>query len=246
MGSEFLFHSLLIAGFAGIQSIFGMGVLVFGTPTFLLMGFGFTETLGILLPSSLLISLAQVLLHKGPRPKISKSLFALCVPAIGLSLFIAISADITRHAYVLVAIALVVSAAARMVPQVQNLLRRFITGNLKAYHVTMGVFHGLTNMGGALLAVMAATIHQEKVNARYVIALYYLTFVVIQSIVIVSTYGIGIFKEGLLYAPLSITVYFIFGNRMFNAIKNDIFQKGMNVFLLFYAIVLVVKWVGFN
>lgn len=223
-----------------------MGILVFGTPTFLLMGLGFTETLGILLPSSLLISVAQVLLHKGARPKISKSLFALCVPAIGLSLFIAISADITRHAYVLVAIALVVSAAARAVPQVQQLLRRFITSNLKAYHVVMGVFHGLTNVGGALLGVMAATIHQEKVNARYVIAFYYLTFVAIQSVVIISTYGIGVFKEGLLYAPLSITVYFIFGNRMFNAIKNDIFQKGMNVFLIFYAVVLVVKWVGFN
>lgn len=246
MAHDLLINGLLIALFAGIQSVFGMGVLVFGTPTFLLMGFGFTETLGILLPSSLLISIAQVALHKGPRPAISKALFVLCVPAIGLSLFIAISSDFTRHAYILVSIALLISAAARTLPRVQMALCGFITANLKAYHVVMGVFHGVTNMGGALLAVMAATIHKDKVNARYVIAVYYLTFVVIQAVIILSTTDPDIFATGLKLAPVSIIVYFIFGTRMFAAIRNDLFQSGMNIFLIFYAIVLLAKWAGLD
>ncbi|MEQ8319618.1 MAG: hypothetical protein RH946_05085 [Rhodospirillales bacterium] len=246
MDADFLLHSIIIAFFAGVQSVFGMGILVFGTPTFLLLGYDFTQTLGFLLPASLLISIAQVFLFKGERPPISKSLYVFCLPAIGLSLFVAISSDLTRHAYILVAVALVFSAAARTLPQVQAVLRKFITRNLKLYHIVMGGVHGVTNMGGALLAVMAATVHKDKTNARYIIAVYYMTFVLIQALVLVSTSGADIFNQGLMLAPISIIVYFILGNRMFNAINNTSFQTGMNFFLVLYAVVLIAKWAGFS
>ena len=45
--------SAIIALLAVVQSIFGMGILVFGTPTLLLIGFDFTTVLGLLLPSSM-------------------------------------------------------------------------------------------------------------------------------------------------------------------------------------------------
>ena len=55
---------LLILGtiilFTIFQSIFGVGLLVFGTPTLLLFGYSFPEVLSYLLPSSITVSFFQI------------------------------------------------------------------------------------------------------------------------------------------------------------------------------------------
>ena len=50
--------------FALVQSIYGVGLLIFGTPFLLLSNTSFDQALGILLPSSFLISLHQVFMHR--------------------------------------------------------------------------------------------------------------------------------------------------------------------------------------
>ena len=50
--------------FSIVQSIFGVGLLLFGTPTLLLLGVGYEQVLWILLPSSITISLYQVFENK--------------------------------------------------------------------------------------------------------------------------------------------------------------------------------------
>ena len=57
---DFLVILLVIIFFTIIQSIFGVGLLVFGTPTLLLLDYTFYETLSFLLPSSIIVSLLQV------------------------------------------------------------------------------------------------------------------------------------------------------------------------------------------
>lgn len=61
---EFYTLVFFIILYSLIQSVFGIGLLVFGTPTMLLMGYSYTETLWILIPPSLTLSLSQVLLSK--------------------------------------------------------------------------------------------------------------------------------------------------------------------------------------
>ena len=51
---------LVVSFFTVIQSIFGVGLLIFGTPTLLLMGYSFPETLSYLLPPSIIVSFLQV------------------------------------------------------------------------------------------------------------------------------------------------------------------------------------------
>ena len=51
---------IIIAVFSVVQSIFGVGLLLFGTPTLLLLGYSYSETLWLLLPCSVTISLIQV------------------------------------------------------------------------------------------------------------------------------------------------------------------------------------------
>ena len=55
-----IFELLIISIFCFFQSVFGVGLLLLGTPTFLLMGYNFFEVLNILLPYSILISFLQI------------------------------------------------------------------------------------------------------------------------------------------------------------------------------------------
>jgi len=239
---EFIIAATIILVLSCVQSIFGMGILVFGTPTFLLLGYSFSETLGLLLPASLLISIAQISLHKEIRPPVSKSLWVICLPSIGVSLFISISADLIQSTYFLVACALFIAAAARMSPLLKEKLRQIIQNNLPAYHLGMGVLHGMTNMGGSLLGVMAATVHKEKINARYITAFYYLAFVTVQVAVLLASEGLKPFETGVYYAPISLIVYLIIGNRLFQYVGNEKFQSGMTGFLLLYSVIVALKW----
>jgi hypothetical protein len=54
--TEIVFVSVVILIFSAVQSIFGVGLLLFGTPIFLIYGFSFFETIFYLAPPSLLIS----------------------------------------------------------------------------------------------------------------------------------------------------------------------------------------------
>lgn len=55
---------LTIVATAIVQSLFGAGVLLFGTPLLLLLGYNFIDALVILLPISLVINGMQIAQHR--------------------------------------------------------------------------------------------------------------------------------------------------------------------------------------
>ena len=60
------------------QSIFGVGLLLFGTPFFLMIGYDFSSTLAIILPVSILISFFQIIYKNYLNKKLIKE-YNLCV-----------------------------------------------------------------------------------------------------------------------------------------------------------------------
>ena len=87
----------IIAGITISQSLFGVGILLWGTPIFLLLGENFIQTLTLLFPLSLMISFLQIL----PRlDKIDKNIFTrflkYSLPGIfvGLNVILIFSPDI--------------------------------------------------------------------------------------------------------------------------------------------------------
>ena len=55
-----LFYLLsVVALFSVVQSFIGVGLLLFGTPTLLIMGYPYDVTLWILVPSSIVLSIKQ-------------------------------------------------------------------------------------------------------------------------------------------------------------------------------------------
>ena len=69
------------------QSIFGIGLLLFGTPTFLLLDYNFLYILNLLLPISITISLIQIFSSKIQIKNFKINFNLYCLPFLIASLF---------------------------------------------------------------------------------------------------------------------------------------------------------------
>ena len=78
----------LVLVLALVQSVFGVGLLVFGTPALLLLGLPFPEVLAYLLPCSIVISTLQVADGGLSLEPIRRKLLAFTAPAVLLGTFL--------------------------------------------------------------------------------------------------------------------------------------------------------------
>lgn len=240
---EYLIILSVIAVLSVVQSVFGMGVLVFGTPTLLLMGYDFIPTLGYLLPASFAISLLQVVTAGSSRVPISRYLYLLCMPGIGLGLWLAEASPLASGIHFLIGGTLLFSALVRFWAPSRAMLASVLEKHFRTYHVIMGVTHGLTNLGGALLAILASGTHSRKEPIRYTVAHYYLAFSSIQMLVLAIAMGHGdILIANLPAAATSAAVYLLIGNRIFSRTSSPAFDMALTVFIAVYGIVVLLKF----
>jgi uncharacterized protein len=240
MTLEYFFILLVIAALSVVQSVFGMGVLLFGTPTLLLMGYDFTTTLSYLLPASFAISLLQVLTAGSDRVEVSNYLYFLCLPGIVVGLWFADSRLEASWTNILIGATLLFSALVRFWPRMQRLLAVALDRYFPIYHLIMGTVHGLTNLGGAMLAVLVSGTQTEKNAVRYTVAHYYLAFSTIQMLLLATV--IGRFDALLANLPAAVTsaaVYLLVGNRIFARTNNPAYNFALTVFIAVYGVVVL-------
>ncbi len=239
---EYVIVITVIAAFSIVQSIFGMGILVFGTPTLLLLGYDFTTTLSFLLPASWSIAFLQVFNFKSTRPRIPASLYVLCLPFVGIGLLLSESAPLVSSLTNIIGATLILTAMIRYWEPAQFLFSAVVNKNMPIYHIIMGLLHGITNLGGALLAIHAREMHTNKTNIRYVIAYYYLAFNSIQILVLSILMGyIEIMISNAFTAIVSSGIYVSVGNRIFNAVSSQFFANVLTIFILFYGCVILTQ-----
>jgi len=242
MTVELLTVLAVIGTLSVIQSIFGMGILVFGTPTLLLMGYDFISTLGYLLPASFAISFLQVVTAGSGRVYISRHLYTLCLPGIAVGLWCAEFSQIATWANILIGGTLLLSALVRFWSPARQIFTFLLDSHLPTYHLIMGITHGLTNLGGAMLAILASGTNTEKEAIRYTIAHYYLAFSTAQLLVLTITIGPNdFFNANLLTAAVSSTIYLFVGNRIFNNTNNPTFNTALTLFTAIYGVVVLFK-----
>jgi uncharacterized protein len=242
MTTEYFIILALIAVLSIVQSFFGMGILVFGTPTLLLMGYDFPTTLGYLLPASFAISTLQVVLTGTKRVPVSRHLYLLCMPGICIGLWLTEIGPITSSINAFVGGTLLFSAIIRFWSPSRKLTSSLLNKHLPTYHFTMGLIHGLTNLGGAFLAILASGLNTEKEAIRYSIAHYYLAFSVIQMLLLATIMGHhDILFSNLLAAVVSSLVYFLVGNRFFLRSSNQFFSLALTFFIAVYGVVILSK-----
>ena len=231
---------IVILVFSIVQSIFGVGLLLFGTPTFLLLGYSYSETLWLLLPCSVTISLIQVISEYN-LIKAKKRVFYLVIPTLVLGLaFVIIYANninITR----IVGVLLLLIGVVRFSSKLQALLSLMVEKHIQIYYIMIGIVHGVSNMGGGPLSILMSTIYSKKEIIRANVAFVYLILAIFQLAVLSILNNTSLGSEVMLLILISLASC-IFTNKFISPKVND--KKYVfifNIIVLTYGVLAITK-----
>ena len=140
-----------------IQSIIGAGILIIGTPVMLLLNYNIISILSLLLPISLITSLINMVLIKNNKKYknikiddlILKNFFTICLPSIFIGLVILYFFSIYINIKLTIAVVILLSLFFKITYE-----KTFLSANyffIRFFMFVVGIVHGLTNSGGALL-----------------------------------------------------------------------------------------------
>ena len=235
------FDILTLAILAGItisQSLFGVGILLWGTPIFLLLGENFIQTLTLLLPLSLMVSFLQVL----PRlDKIDRNIFTrflkYSLPGIfvGLNVILIYSPDIN----LVVGIILCASVCLK-IEILSQLLRRVVSKFDKLFIFLIGLIHGASNLGGPLLVFRVSLEKFDKETYRTLTAAIYLLFAIIQLSVI--TFQVGYIEISITYFLFTALIYFFVNRYIFVKINETLYDSAITSLMFLVALFLFTKY----
>lgn len=235
---EFELIMFVVFTFSIVQSIFGVGVLVFGTPTCLLLGYPFEETLSYLLPASISISCIQVF-HGKNEIKVKKEFLIFTIPSVILGLTLVLIKWFNLDIKILVGLMLILTGAIRLFPKIQKTMERFIRKQMIFFLTGMGLIHGLSNMGGGLLTILSSSLFQNKREIRANIAYGYLIFATTQ-IIVLAILNPSLFRPNIIVFPfISLFTYVCLGNFIFLKSKEKMYQSLITVLIFAYGIVLL-------
>ncbi|HIF54271.1 MAG: hypothetical protein ABGX68_03555 [Methylococcales bacterium] len=224
-----------------IQSVFGVGVLLFGTPILLLLGYDFINALSILLPISIAINSLQILKHyQGIDVGFYKNVLLYTLPFVVLFLFFVSIAKININ--MLVGGFLVLVALKSYFPIMEKALQRMMKYE-RIYLAVMGIIHGLTNLGGSLLTAVVHAKSYEKDTTRVTVAICYATFAVFQLITLFllgSSFELT-FAGHMSFVLLGVIVFLLTEEIVYSAIDNQKYSQVFAVFLLCSGVLLMIK-----
>jgi len=237
---EIYYLVIIIAVFSIVQSIFGVGLLLFGTPTLLLLGYSYSETLWLLLPCSVTISLIQVV-NDYKLIEAKKRAVYLVIPTLVLGLAFVIiyenGINITR----IVGVLLLLIGVIRFSSKLQALLSSTVKKHIQIYYIIIGVVHGISNMGGGPLSILMSTIYSKKEIIRANVAFIYLILAMFQLVVLSIISNTSLRSEVMLLIPISLASY-IFTSKFISSEVNDKkYTFILNVMVLGYGVLAVIK-----
>jgi uncharacterized protein len=223
-----------------VHAILGVGLLLFGTPTLMLLGLGFADTLAIVLPCSMVVNLCQ--LRSGlPADRAALTRFAgLTLPTLALGMLVALWGMSTRWTAVLVGCALLGVGVLRTSTGAMTWLTRVIVARRNGYLAGLGLIHGLSNMGGGLLVVYASAVSPDKEEMRRVVAMGYLMFEVVQLCTLAVVAPQHLASSQLHLAVLSFVAYWI-GNFVFQGLSQERFRQIVTVLVFSYGLLTLGK-----
>ena len=219
-----------------IQSIIGVGVLLFGTPIFLLLGYSFFETLVLLLPISIIISVMTVFQNR--NVDIDKTSLFLLLSSIVIGTYFAVE-KIQNISLLIISIILLATFIFNLFSLNQ---KNSFYKNKNFSFSFIGLLHGVSNQGGALLLWFFSNTYDDKSSIRSNVALAYglmASFQLITLIFIDFTKIINIINFGNIIIPL---ISFLVGSIIFKSFSADLFKKLVNIFIGIFGILLLYKF----
>ena len=231
--------SITIIFISLIQSIFGTGVLLFGTPILLILGYDFKSLLIILLPISISINIIQI--KDGLENidvKFYKGLIIYCLPSVFIALYL-IDFN-SKELHLFVGLFLTMISLKSNIKVVGKLLV-FLFRNETIYLILMGLLHGITNLGGALLSGGILIKESSKDVKRATIAICYLSMAFIQIFTLVFKFNSNTFIASFnpIYLITALAIYITSQRFLYDKISDHLFVKISDIFLFMMGFTLV-------
>jgi uncharacterized membrane protein YfcA len=226
---------------AVIQSIFGVGVLLFGTPILLILGYDFINALSVLLPISIAINSLQIIKHyQHIDISFYRRVLIYSIPFVILFLFLVSTKNVNIN--LLVGSFLVLVALKNFFPTIEQKLEKTFKYE-KIYLSLMGIIHGFTNLGGSLLTAIVHSKNYEKNSSRVTIAICYATFAFFQ---LITLFLIGkqfelSFAENMSFLQIGVFVFLFTEEIVYNGIDNKKYSQIFSIFLLISGLLLIIK-----
>ena len=224
-----------------IQSVFGVGVLLFGTPILLLLGYDFISALTLLLPISIAINLLQIIKH---YPQIDtvfyKKILIYSLPFIIVFLIIVSTAQININ--LIIGLFLTLVAVKSFFPVIAKQLEKMVRYEKTAL-MLMGAIHGLTNLGGSLLTAIVHTKNYSKDTARVTIASGYASFAFVQLLTLsfINSPSEFNYSVHIHLLQIGVIVFLLAEEIIYQTINNQKYQQLFAVFLFVSGLLLIVK-----
>ena len=224
---------LIIILLSIFQSIFGIGLLLIGTPTFLLLDYNFFNVLNILLPFSITISLLQVMYSKEVDSEFNRRVLLYCIPSLILALSILLKYENSIDFILLTSFTIIFFSIINL-SKFKNIIFNNSNKRINIGLFSLGLIHGFTNLGGSFFTLLCANINKQKKLIRHNIASGYLILGIAQLLFINIFYQTLIISN-LYYLYIPIISFFI-AQYFYNKINSQLFLKILNITMLLYGI----------
>lgn len=241
--SPYIFVLPTVFLLAIVQSLMGVGLLLFGTPSLLVLGFGFSEALALLLPCSMAVNACQLCGGLPANRGVVFRIMWVTLPMLLMGLLVVLNGIDARWMPLLVGAMLMCLGVLRVSARASNLMKRVVTKYQRTYIAAMGLIHGMTNMGGGLLVVFAGTVSDDKEEIRGTIALGYLMFASAQLATLALLKPQDFHREHLLL-PLVAGLTYILGNLLFRRMNSAQFGRLVTALILVYGVISIGKAVA--
>jgi len=238
--TEIYYLVIIIAVFSVVQSIFGVGLLLFGTPTLLLLGYSYSETLWLLLPCSVTISLIQVV-NDYKLIEAKKRAVYLVIPTLVLGLALVVTYENGINLTRIVGVLLLLIGVIRFSSKLQALLSSTVKKHIQIYYIIIGVVHGVSNMGGGPLSVLMSTIYSKKEIIRANVAFIYLILAIFQLAVLSIISNTSLKSEVMLLIPISLASYVFTSKFISSKVDDKKYTFILNMMVLVYGMLAVLK-----
>ena len=231
---EVFWEFIIILILSLFQSLFGIGLLLFGTPIFLFIGYDFESTLALLLPISVTISFLQIMYEKSSIRSLASEFNIFCLPYLVIFLLLVINLGNVIEIRTYVAAALIISSILILNKNRIVEIDTFILKYRKLSLVFIGTVHGFTNMGGSFLSMFSTLVTADRASARKYIAFGYLVMGTLQYITLLIFGTRHIDLDNLYYVIVPLVVFFPTQN-LFKNIDDWLFMNIVTYIALIFG-----------
>lgn len=233
-----ILETIIILFLIIFQSIFGIGLLVFGTPTLMILGYQYSDILSVLLPISCSISFIQIInARKHDVKTFTIEFIKFSLPGIIIFLPIVILFITNFYLNFLIAIIMIVLSLISILKFKTNHFKQIISNKIVLLFI--GSIHGLSNLGGGFISIFSSKyFYGDKFRVRKAIAIAYLLFGLTQILVLNIIDAFTINKHILYYVIFALLSFYI-SNLLFKKINFVNYSRALYFIVLIYGFIYI-------